>query len=185
MTQHYLRGGNFPKSIAPHVKDLLEIIYADDPAGFWYFYGSNGCGKTHILAAAVNEAIKQQHSAIYTTTTQLLFLLRDDILEGDFDRAGALKQLKTATVLAIDDLGRERSIPHAMEKLFQTLDSRYRSAHNLDAKNPAMLTIMGGNLPPNELDPYLQSRLLDQNSRVVTMQNIEDRRKRNATLAAS
>ena len=180
-----LRGGKFPKTIVPHVKELLASIYSDDPAGFWYFHGPNGVGKSYILIAAVNEAIRQQRSAIYTSTTQLLTLLRDATIESNTAEIQLLDRMKSVTVLAIDELGRERSTEYAMEKLFQIFDSRYRSAHNFDAQNPAKLTILGGNLLVNELESYLQSRLQDRNSRVVTMQKLEDRRKRNTALATT
>lgn len=169
----------------PHVKELLASIYSDDPAGFWYFHGPNGVGKSYILIAAVNEAIRQQRSAIYTSTTQLLTLLRDATIESNTAEIQLLDRMKSVTVLAIDELGRERSTEYAMEKLFQIFDSRYRSAHNFDAQNPAKLTILGGNLLVNELESYLQSRLQDRNSRVVTMQKLEDRRKRNTALATT
>ena len=180
-----LRGSEFLPPTRPHIKELLAVLYSDDPAGFWYFHGPNGRGKSYILIATVNEAIRQNRSGIYTTTTQLLSLLRDATIESNNAEMNLLNRMKEVTVLSIDELGKERSTEYAMEKLFQIFDSRYRSAHHYDYANPAKLTILGGNFPPEELESYLQSRLRDRNSHIVSMEGLDDRRERNKKLAAT
>lgn len=174
-----LRGSKFHKKISSAIKELTAIAYSDDPAGFWYFHGPNGAGKSYILIATVNEAIRQQRSAMYTTTTQLLTLLRDATIESNQAERKMIQRMKDVTVLAIDELGRERSTEYAMEKLFQIFDSRYRSANHFktdDSEARAKLTVLGGNYLPSELEPYLQSRLSDSNSRIVSMAKMADLR---------
>lgn len=174
-----ISGIKFPTPILQHMDDLVSLVYADEPAGFWYLHGPNGSGKTYALVAAVNEAINQQRSGVYIKSPDLINLLRQSISSDSVHRSEPqlLRQIKATTVLAIDEIGRERSTEYAKEKLFEIIDERYRAAHMYDSGYPAKLTILAGNYPTDQIEPYLASRLRDRNSRVVDFSKLPDRRK--------
>jgi DNA replication protein DnaC len=166
-----LTGSDMHKLIRPAMKELVEIINSDKPAAFWYIHGPNGIGKSYILIAAINEAMINQRSGLYTTTTKLLDALRNT--HSDVAAFGTehdlLEKVRRSTILAIDEVGRERSTEYAEEKLFDIYNSRYLDAHVYGSNNEAKITLLAGNFPPKELEPYLQSRLQDKNSRVIDM----------------
>jgi len=62
------------------------------------------------------------------------------------------EQVKSAPLLALDDLGTESATPWAREKLFQLLNHRYA------ARLPTVITTTA---QINEIEPRLQSRMLD------------------------
>jgi DNA replication protein DnaC len=176
-----LSGVQFPTQILDDMKTLLSLLTSDEPAGFWYIHGPNGVGKTYILIAAINEAIAQGRSGIYLSTTQMLSLLRETFSAKTvgLDEPQLLGQIKQATVLCIDELGRERDTDYSAEKLFEIFDHRYRAATQYDHNFPAKLTIFAGNYPLEELEPYLKSRLSDFQSKVIDLTGLPDRRENN------
>ena len=166
-----LKGSNFHKRIRPHIIDLVEIIYSDEPAAFWYFHGPNGVGKSFILIAAINEAMTVQRTGFYSSTTQLLDALRS--AHSDVQVWGTeqniLQKVTDSTIVGIDEIGRERTTEYASEKLFQIYNDRYQMAHVYGSRNEARITLLAGNYPPDQIEPYLQSRLQDRKSRIVNM----------------
>ncbi len=153
------------------IKNLVDIIHSEKPAAFWYIHGPNGIGKSYILIAAINEGMTIQRSGLYTTTTQLLDALRNTHSDTEFfgTERDLLRKVKGSTILAIDEVGRERTTDYAMEKLFDIYSERYQDAHVYGSNNEAKVTLLAGNYPPEELEPYLQSRLRDKNSLVIDM----------------
>jgi len=157
--------------ILPDIRELVRIINSNEPAAFWYIHGPNGIGKSYILIAAINEGMLVQRSGLYTTTTKMLDALRNT--HSDVAAFGTehdlLEKVRRSTILAIDEVGRERSTEYAEEKLFDIYNSRYQDAHVYGNNNEAKITLLAGNYPPDELEPYLQSRLQDKNGRVIDM----------------
>lgn len=178
--QWFLRGSAFPKQLQRTVTELVEILYSPSPAGFWYIHGPNGCGKTYLITAAINEAIRQQRSGIYSTSIELLNALRQQF---NSDNPNAENQyismFKRTTVVALDEYGRHRDTNYAAETMFNVLDARYQSAHSFENDAYAKLTLIASNLPPTETESWLQSRLKDKNSRIVDMSKLPDRREMN------
>jgi len=178
--QWSLRTGNFPQKLVSHIAKLIEIIYSLEPAGFWYIHGPNGCGKTYLITAAVNEALRQQRSGIYTTSLELLNALRQQISGKTPDgESKYLEAFKRTTVVALDEYGRHRDSEYSAEILFNILDYRYQAAHNFHESFPAKLTLIASNLPPDKTEPWLQSRLKDNNSFILDMSKLPDRRPQN------
>jgi DNA replication protein DnaC len=88
--------------------------------------GECGNGKTHLAAAIVNALLNRGVPVMFHTAPTLLDYLRatfapDSGVSFD-DRFDAIK---TAQVLALDDLGAETATPWALDKLYQVLDHRY------------------------------------------------------------
>ena len=54
---------------------LIRFVQGEVP---WvYLYGPLGNGKTHLAAAAVNRLIAQGTAVLFTTTPELLVMIRD------------------------------------------------------------------------------------------------------------
>jgi DNA replication protein DnaC len=126
--------------------------YAEAPQGWLVFTGEYGCGKTHLAAAIANQHMLSGYPAIFVVVPDLLDHLRAAFGPGStttFDRR--FDEIKTASLLVLDDLGTQSATPWAQEKLFQIFDYRY------NARLPTVIT-MGQDI---DLDPRLRTRLLD------------------------
>ena len=89
------------------------------------FYGDVGTGKSYTAAAMANELIRQKQPVIMTSFVKLLKESKDSALTD---------QLNRAKLLIIDDFGAERSTDYSIERVYDIIDSRYRS------KKPLILT---------------------------------------------
>jgi DNA replication protein DnaC len=128
--------------------------FAENPAGWLVFSGTYGCGKTHLAAAIANyQLAKGRATPMFVVVPDLL-----DHLRATFSPAAGttldrvFEQVKSASLLVLDDLGTESATPWAREKLFQLLNHRYA------ARLPTVITTTAR---INEIEPKLQSRMLD------------------------
>lgn len=86
------------------------------------FWGNVGTGKSYTAAAIANELIDRKTPVIMTSFIKLLKEI------GSFDEdTGYMDRLNLAKLLIIDDLGAERGTDYALEKVYDIIDSRYRS----------------------------------------------------------
>lgn len=100
--------------------------YAHGPDGWLLLIGTNGCGKTHLAAAAANMLLEQGRAVLYTTVPDLLDQLRAAYAptsEVTYDSLYIL--MREVDVLVLDDLGAQHTTPWAEEKLFQLMNHRY------------------------------------------------------------
>lgn len=94
------------------------------------FYGGVGTGKTFAAACIANHLLNQRIPVIMTSFVKLL-----ESMQGfSEDDSALIARLNRAKLLIIDDLGAERSTDYALEKVYDIVDSRYRS------KLPIILT---------------------------------------------
>jgi len=160
--------------------------FASDPWGQgWYWLvliGSNGRGKTHLAAAAVNALLARGEPARFENVAELLDYLRAGYgAQGDEDFERRLAGIKDASILVLDDLGAEagRAAPFevswAHDKVYQILD------HRLIGKQPTIVTT---NLPLNRLPQRIASRLQDRRAARVIAITTGDRRVLRAETAA-
>lgn len=87
------------------------------------FWGDVGTGKSYTAAAIANELIERLQPVIMTSFVKLL----EDMKGFDADDGAYLRRLNQAKLLIIDDLGAERGTDYALEKVYDIVDSRYRS----------------------------------------------------------
>jgi DNA replication protein DnaC len=146
--------------------------FAADPWGQdWYWLvliGSNGRGKTHLAAAAINALLARGEPSYFENVPELLDYLRAgySVQSGeDFERR--LAHVKDAPVLVLDDLGAEAGqnaafeVSWAQDKLYQILD------HRLVGQLPTIVTT---NLPLDKLPQRVASRLQDRRAaRVIAI----------------
>ena len=128
--------------------------FAETPRGWLVLAGTYGCGKTHLAAAIANEQLERARSDVmFVVVPDLLDYLRASFAPQSatsYDRR--FDEIKRTPILVLDDLGTESATPWAREKLFQLLNYRY------DAALPTVITT---SRPPEEIDPWLKTRMQD------------------------
>jgi len=125
--------------------------------GRWLvIYGERGSGKSHLCAAVDNHLSQAGVPCLFITAPDLLAALRQAIeLQSNTEQESFTSRMnifKTATVLILDDLGAEQSSPWSESVLFEILDYRYRNR---------LATMIVTNVPPDEFDPRIASRMQD------------------------
>lgn len=173
----YLRrfGIRWNDTMRPAARSVRDAIKSDRPGGFIVLLGPNGCGKTHILQAAVNLALSLDWPAVWTKTEALLDHFRQAYAPNariDFD--GVYENVVNANVLCLDELGRENPTPWAQAKLFELLDDRYRAS--IETRDPK-LTVVASNLRIDDLPDYIASRARDSRCQLFELWDAPDMRK--------
>ena len=131
--------------------------FGEAPKGWLLLTGEPGRGKTHLAVAILNERLDQGQRVFFATVSTLLDHLRatfrPDSLIG-YDEL--FEEVKTASLLVLDDLGSEVSTPWAEEKLYQIIVRRH------DALAPTVITSNLASLKElEEAKPRIRSRLSD------------------------
>lgn len=151
--------------IPPEQQRLLMKAYdeaqdfAKEPNGWIVFTGGHGCGKTHLAAAIANQCNRAGQPVLFVTVSDLLDHLRatfspDSVVRYD----KRFMEVKSAALLVLDDLSIESATPWAREKLMQLVDYRYVAT---------MPTVITTSADKDELDDWMQSRLLDPRLSVI------------------
>jgi DNA replication protein DnaC len=131
-----------------------------------------GVGKTRLLACIINAARMAGHTAIYTTTADVLDYLRSAYApNADVSYDGRFDTLRNARVLALDEFDRWAPTAWAQEKFFQLIDYRYRNATTL-------LTVFAANSDISILPGYIASRMNDVANFVFILNGQDVRRVR-------
>lgn len=87
------------------------------------FWGDVGTGKSYTAAAIANELLNNQVSVIMTSFIKLV----NEMGNLDTDASAYITRLNQAKLLIIDDLGAERGTDYSLEKVYDIIDSRYRT----------------------------------------------------------
>lgn len=85
--------------------------------------GGVGTGKTHLAACIANQAIEMEISVLMVSMAQLLNLFQAEYGA----EAELMEKIARVKLFILDDLGAERHTEYGMEKLFNVVDTRYRS----------------------------------------------------------
>lgn len=123
--QSGLRGSLLKKSFEnyhPKTKQQKDALERVKKGGSFFLIGDWGIGKTHLLAASVNEAVKDGVSAVFFSVPWLLQMIRDDLFSNR--PIGVMDIVCDVEYLALDDLGKEKATETVQEKLFMILDRR-------------------------------------------------------------
>ena len=151
-----LRERELPRPQADNLRRAAETArsFAEQPQG-WLVLNSiaYGNGKTHLAAAIANHVSNSGEAVLFVVVPDLL-----DHLRAAFNPASGMsldkrfEEVKTASLLVLDDLGTESATAWAREKLYQLFNYRY------NAQLPTVITTA---TPIDELDPRLATRMLD------------------------
>ena len=118
-------------------------------------HGPVGTGKSYTAAVIANELMNRKHSAIMTSFVKLLQNMSGLSEDGEY-----IDKINRAKLLIIDDLGTERETDTALEKVYNVIDSRYRS------HKPIILTT---NLSMKEIKEETDIRYVRIYDRIVEM----------------
>jgi DNA replication protein DnaC len=128
--------------------------YAEEPQGWLVFTGPNGCGKTHLAAAIANYRADLGHPPLFIVVPDLL-----DHLRATFNPESTVRldrrfeEVRTASLLILDDLGTQAATPWVREKLYQLFNYRY------SAELPTVITTADY---VKDVDSRLLSRMEDK-----------------------
>lgn len=100
-------------------KVALEKIRS---GGSFFIIGPFGTGKTHLLAASVNDAVSKEVNVLFFSVPWLLKRIREDMFSGK--PMDVLDTVCGVEYLALDDLGKEKPSDSVQEKLFMIIDRR-------------------------------------------------------------
>lgn len=159
------RGEGLPAASQKSLENAYNAAqaFADKPRGWIVFYGTYGCGKTHLAAAIANYRAGLGDPPLFVVAPDLLDHLRATFNPNSstsYDRR--FDEVRTSSLLVLDDLGTQSTTPWAREKLFQLFNYRY---------NAELATVITTATPLDELDPRIRSRMAD--TRLCTIYGID------------
>ena len=127
--------------------------FAEKPRGWLVLTGTYGTGKTHLAAAIGNYRSANGENPIFIVVPDLLDHLRSTFNpNSNVSYDHLFEEIRTASLLILDDLGTQNSSPWAKEKLFQLLNYRY------EARLPTVITTT---CALDEIEPRIRSRMVD------------------------
>lgn len=98
----------------------FDKMYADSQG--LLLWGPVGTGKSYAAAVIANELLDRKTSVVMTSFIKILKEV------GTFDAdSGKIEKINNAKLLIIDDLGAERGTDYTLERVYDIIDSRYRS----------------------------------------------------------
>lgn len=95
-------------------------------------YGSVGTGKSFAAACIANALMGDLRTVVMTSLVKLLQQI--SAFDNKYSEEDLINDLMKPSLLILDDLGAERNTDFALEKVYNIIDSRYRS------KKPLILT---------------------------------------------
>jgi DNA replication protein DnaC len=126
--------------------------FAENPRGWMVIHGKSGTGKTHLAAAIGNFRALQGDMPMFMTVQDLLDHLRSTFnpnSQVSYDKL--FDDIRSVSLLILDDLGAQSSTPWAKEKLYQILNHRYI------AELPTVITT---SMMVEDIDERIRSRIL-------------------------
>ena len=151
------------EKLAPEeIKSLQKAMktahaFSEKPKGWLVFEGTYGSGKTHLAAAIANYRMGLGDPPLFVMIPDLLDHLRAAFSPNagtSYDRR--FDEVRTASLLILDDLGSQSATPWAKEKLHQLLNYRY------NAELPTVITVAKESLDQNLVDERIITRMLDE-----------------------
>lgn len=112
-------------TIVKNYVDNFETFYKSNRG--LLFWGPVGTGKSYAAACIANELLNRKIPVVMTSFVKVLQVIQDNTEnETEF-----VNRLCAARLLIIDDLGTERNTDYALEKVYNVIDSLYRTGKPL------------------------------------------------------
>lgn len=135
----------------------LAHSFSEKPKGWLVFEGTYGCGKTHLAAAIANYRAGLGDPPLFVMVPDLLDHLRAAFSPNagtSYDRR--FDEVRTASLLILDDLGSQSATPWAREKMHQLLNYRY------NAELPTVITVAKETMDSGMVDERIVTRMMDE-----------------------
>ena len=130
------------------------VRFAEEPHGWLTFAGPSGSGKTHLAVAIAGVQLGRGLSLLFKPVPELLDRLRSTYSpQNPVSYDQLFEEVRTASLLVLDDLGAQSSTPWAEEKLYQII------VHRQEARLPTIITLR--DFMEDHLPAPVQSRLKD------------------------
>lgn len=135
------------------VKQVLERGH-----GWVYLYGDHGQAKTLILKVAVADWLRANKMAAYANMADVISHIQRAFDQDDpnTESEQRLEFWANLPLLALDEFNRFNKTQWANTAQFRLMDER-----NVQAIRGQSITLIASNQPPEELDSYYKSRILD------------------------
>lgn len=131
----------------------LARSFAESPDGWLVFYGTNGCGKTHLAAAIANYQIRMGRPVFFVIVPDFLDHLRSTFSpDSKVTYDELFERIKKSPLLVLDDFGEQSTTQWAREKLYQLINYRY------NARLPMVITTCTS---IDEIETRISSRMAD------------------------
>lgn len=118
------------------------------------FSGRAGTGKTHLGCAIANQVMASGSSALFTTVTDAMRLIKQSYSkESDTNEGDAIQTLVAPALLVLDEVGADFGTEHSKTLLFDLLNKRYENL---------LCTIILTNLDAVALREYMGDRVMDR-----------------------
>lgn len=112
-------------TIVKNYVDNFETFYKSNRG--LLFWGTVGTGKSYAAACIANELLNRKTPVVMTSFVKVL-----QVIQGNTENETEfVNRLCAARLLIIDDLGTERNTDYALEKVYNVIDSRYRTGKPL------------------------------------------------------
>lgn len=137
--------------------------------GLVYLYGGPGLAKTLLLKIACAEWARSGRGIFhFTPLSVILEDLRTAYDDDEPQRALAEKERKYSRfpLLAIDEVGAQRTTDFSIEKFFKLIDVRHE---NGTERGENILTLMAGNVSPKDIDFRIADRLTDTRNAIIRL----------------
>ena len=117
------------------------------------FIGTPGTGKNHLACGIIQEVVKQDKTAILTTTMKMIRKVKDSWTDRDIKEGDVITLYTEPSLLVIDEIGVQ--FGSETEKLYisEIINDRY------EAMKP---TILLGNVTKEELIEQMGDRVIDR-----------------------
>jgi DNA replication protein DnaC len=140
----------------PRIAEDMRAWWSSLPTTWLVLVGELGVGKTGLAIGLVKRALADGRPALFRSFVELLSDIRATYRTRDAaepDEADLMTALKTANVLALDDLGADRATGWSQDRLYEILNHRY---------NERRRTILTTSLGPDELEAHVGDRLVSR-----------------------
>ncbi len=155
---------------------LKSLANGKSSRKFILLYGMTGCGKTHLIEAAIITWVKQGIPAYYLTFSEIARQLKTELRKGGDWYDERFKTLCNAHILIIDDIGMGTTESRfEISDLEDIIDYRYRRRYY-----PTLnwITIIATNKDIKELPDRIVSRFYDPEFGAVLYMGDKDYRRR-------
>jgi DNA replication protein DnaC len=158
-----VRGVHLPPEDRRRLENAYRqaIAFAEQPDGWLLFMGPHGSGKTHLAAAIANYRRAKGEAPCFVVVPDLLdYLRRGFAADGPREPYDTFDEMKTASLLILDDLDTQTSIPWVRDRLFQLLNHRHISRLPTVITTALTLDHLGDRLASRLVDPSVCSAIV-------------------------